>query len=65
MGFFKYKWQVILAIAMVFSWMLLLNALAFKFLDTLTIALAYLFGFVFSVVIYFIRKKEAWLKKLS
>lgn len=64
MGFFKYKWQVILAIAMVFSWMLLLNALAFKFLDTLTIALAYLFGFVFSVVIYFIRKKEAWLKKL-
>ena len=65
MRFFKYKWQVFLAVGLVFSWTLLINALAFKFLETFDIALAYLFGFVFALAIYFIRRNEPWLKKLN
>lgn len=65
MDFFKHKWQVFLAIGLFFSWTLLINALAFKFLKTFDIFLAYLFGLVFALAIYFIRKKEPWLKKLK
>ena len=65
MGFFKYKWQVFLAVALVFSWMLLINALAFKFLETFDIVLAYVFGCLFTLGIYFLRKNETWLKNLK
>ncbi len=65
MGFFKYRWQIFLAVGLVFSWMLLINALAFQFLDRFTIVLAYVFGFAFALILYFLRKKEPWLKKLK
>lgn len=65
MGFFKFKWQVFLAIGLFFSWMLIINALAFKFLDGFTIILAYAIGFIFALIIYLLRKNEPWLKKLK
>lgn len=65
MGFFKYKWQVVVAIGVGFGWMLLINALSFKFLDYSTIIAAYLVGLGFGLVIYFLRKKEPWLQKLK
>lgn len=65
MGFFKFKWQVFLAVGLFFSWTLIINVLAFKFLETFDIALAYTFGFIFALVIYFIRKNELWLTKLK
>jgi len=65
MGFFKYKWQFIAIYGIGFGWLLLINALSFKFLDYTTIIAAYAVGVIMGIVIYFTRRKEPWFQKLK
>ncbi|MGM0636021.1 MAG: hypothetical protein ACQESK_08135 [Bacteroidota bacterium] len=65
MGFFKYKWQVFLIIALCFGMAILVNSLIFKFLELFEIILAYAIGFIFAAILLYLRRKEAWFKSLK
>lgn len=65
MTFFKYKWQVYLIIALLFTLIILVNSIVFRILEFYEIILAYIIGFTFAAILLFLRRKEAWFKALK
>jgi|GEM_PF-3374822 len=65
MTFFKYKWQLFIIVGLFFSFALIINKIAFELMSVVEIALAYLFGFIFTLILFVIRRKEKWISKLK
>jgi len=65
MGFFKYKWQVVVLAGVGFSLVIFMNVLIFKLFEISEIVFGFIAGFIWALGWYFIRKKEPWFQKLK